>query len=254
MQLHFFDERRQSEPTPCTSVGLNSQAQAPSQPQPPPLLPDDLGTESPVQVCLQSYPGRMFNGRKHPANKILQAKETDLYTGLKLVHSVCECIKNLRCDSEFDALWAQYNDGQNAMMGKRTVKPLLDLTKTETVDAEFTVARRFIRAEITLSNRDKWTTLDVLQNFSGALSAMPTVYIALRLRITFGAFTAICENSFSILNNVFTQHRRSMSHQRKAQLIQLAFECDLTAKFKEKEWHDRLLRRFSAKSKRLQLF
>lgn len=159
-----------------------------------------------------------------PAIKILQAKETSLYTGL-LVHSVCECIKNLRCDSEFEALWAQCNDGQQANFSKKrkyvtkgleqfvvessvgqsneadeteckrlffsildtvngemsarfsernsqlvkalcaldpgrnyfldssTVKPLLDRTKTKTVDAEFSVARQFILTEITLSNR-----------------------------------------------------------------------------------------------------
>lgn len=59
MQLHFL--------TSAKSVDLDSQAQAaaPSQPQPPPLLlPKDLRTESPVQVCLQSYPVRMFNGIK----------------------------------------------------------------------------------------------------------------------------------------------------------------------------------------------
>jgi len=123
--------------------------------------------------------------------------------------------------------------GSNDFLDSSMVKPLLDLTKTEILDAEFTVARQFIRTETALSNREKWTTLDVLETFSGALAAMPTVCIALRHGITFGASIATCENSFSTLTNVFTQHRRSMSHQRKAQFIQLAFERDLTAKFKE---------------------
>ncbi|CAM4649961.1 unnamed protein product [Leuciscus chuanchicus] len=348
MQLHFFDEHQHSEPgASSTSVDLDSQAQAavPSQPQPPPLLlPNDLGTESPVQVCLQSYPGRLRRANRaystdikleaaglvksvseadfkfialmvhkillllDPANKILQAKETDLYTGLKLVHmslkndeqqansskrrryvtkgleqfvvesscgqsdeadeTECKRLFFSTLDTVIGEMSARFSErnsqlvkalctldpGSNDFLDSSTVKPLLDLTKTEIVDAEFTVARQFIRTETALSNMEKWTTLDVLKTFSGTLAAMPTVYVALRHGITFGASTATCENSFSTLTNVFTQHRRSMSHQRKAQLIHLAFERDLTAKFKEKEWHERLLRRFSAKSRRLQLF
>ena len=40
---------------------------------------------------------------------------------------------------------------------------------------------------------------------------------------------------------------------RKAQLIQLAFERDLTRKLRD-EWKDLVLRKFSASSRRLQLF
>lgn len=54
-----------------------------------------------------------------PANKILQAEATNLYTGLKHVHSVYECIQNLRFDSEFEALWTQFNDGQPVTSSKR---------------------------------------------------------------------------------------------------------------------------------------
>ncbi|KAL2087113.1 hypothetical protein ACEWY4_018172 [Coilia grayii] len=49
------------------------------------------------------------------------------------------------------------------------------------------------------------------------------------------------------------KHRRSMLHGRKAQLIQLAFEKDLTHLFKS-EWKDALMRRFSSEKRRLQLF
>ncbi len=77
---------------------------------------------------------------------------------------------------------------------------------------------------------------------------------AMKCALTFGASTATCENSFSTLKNVFTDNRRSMLHQRKAQLVQLAFERDLTRKFRD-EWKDTLLRRFKAsKLRRLQLF
>lgn len=42
-----------------------------------------------------------------PANKILRAESTDLYTCIKLVHSVCECVHNLRCDSEFNVMMSK---------------------------------------------------------------------------------------------------------------------------------------------------
>ncbi|CAL8271460.1 unnamed protein product [Boreogadus saida] len=48
------------------------------------------------------------------------------------------------------------------------------------------------------------------------------------------------------------EHRRGMLHRRKAQLIQLAFEKDLTHKFTS-EWKDMLMRRFSSEKRRLPL-
>lgn len=82
---------------------------------------------------------------------------------------------------------------------------------------------------------------------------MPSVLTALKTGLTLGASTAMCENSFSVLRNVFTDHRRSMRHTRKAQLIQLAFEKDLTRKCQH-EWKDKVLRRFHSETRRLQLF
>ena len=42
----------------------------------------------------------------HP-NKRLQAKAMDLYTGVKEIRSALVSIEKLRCDSEFQAIWAQ---------------------------------------------------------------------------------------------------------------------------------------------------
>ena len=42
----------------------------------------------------------------------------------------------------------------------KRVKPLLDLSKTNLVEAEFSVARQFLQTEIACS---KWTPLDILQ-------------------------------------------------------------------------------------------
>ncbi|CAB1432578.1 unnamed protein product [Pleuronectes platessa] len=53
----------------------------------------------------------------------------------------------------------------------------------------------------------------------------------------------LCPRSFDVFAlNIFSDHRRSMLHPRKAHLIQLSFEKDLTRKCME-QWKDRLLRR-----------
>ncbi len=127
----------------------------------------------------------------------------------------------------------------------------------------------------------KWTIANILSTFNCALQAMPTVVRAYNLALTLGASTAVCENSFSTLkiriririritlliprgkllfvtttsptqvyryskqraeSSVFSEHRRSMLQKRKAQLIQLAFEKDLTLRFKS-EWKDALAQR-----------
>ncbi|KAK0146220.1 hypothetical protein N1851_014468 [Merluccius polli] len=97
-------------------------------------------------------------------------------------------------------------------------------------EAEFAVAQQFLQDEMAQSNKN-WTTQDILTRYCEPLAAMPTVLKTLKLSLTFGASTATCENSFSTLKNVFSEHRRSMLHKRKASLIQIAVEKDLTKKF-----------------------
>ncbi|XP_042612121.1 uncharacterized protein LOC122144960 [Cyprinus carpio] len=58
----------------------------------------------------------------------------------------------------------------------------------------------------------------------------------------------ISPESEDFLRNVFTYHRRSMRHARKAQLILLAFEKDLTRKCQH-EWKDKVLRRFHSETR-----
>lgn len=67
---------------------------------------------------------------------------------------------------------------------------------------------------------------------------MPSVLMALKTRLTLGASTTMCENSFPVWRNVFTDHRCSMRHTCKAQLIQLAFEKELTHNCLH-EWKDK---------------
>lgn len=143
-------------------------------------------------------------------------------------------------------------------MDTNKVKPLLELTGTKLVDAEYTVARQFLRSHMEGSSPPsadgKWTQKNLLTTCHKTLEALPSILMALKAALTFGASTATCENSFSALKNVFSKHRRSMLHLRKAQLIQLSLEKDLTKKFNV-EWKERLLRRFNSASKcRLQLY
>ena len=73
----------------------------------------------------------------------------------------------------------------------------------------------------------------VLKHFHKPLVAIPSVMTPLKHALTFGASTALWENSFSTLKNILTDHGLSMLHRQKANLIKLAFEKDLTIKFRE---------------------
>lgn len=259
-------------------------------------------------------------------NKQLQAEEMDLLTGVKLVRSATECVRELRCDTVFSELWnAATNNNETSQPNKRRrtmnrnleqyvveesvgqndtnnktelkrlyfgaidtvlgemevrfserngklitalaaldpedesfldatkVKPILDLAGVEMVQSEYCVARRFLQSQMEEASEEKWTVQKLLSKHHKTLEAMPTVLLALRLALVFGASTATCENSFSTLKGVFTDRRRSMLHARKARLVQLAFEKDLTKKCRN-EWKDAVLRKFhSGHSRRLQL-
>ncbi|CAM4659993.1 unnamed protein product [Leuciscus chuanchicus] len=147
-------------------------------------------------------------------------------------------------------------DRENFMDTVR-VKPLLELTGTELVESEYIVGRQFLYNKLCESelppDDGKWTLSNMLTKFSGALQAMPSVLTAMTNAVTLGASTAMCENSFSTLKNIYSEHRRSMLHKRKAHLIQLAFEKDLTRRFRN-EWKEKLMRRFHSQKRRLQLY
>ncbi|KAG9282357.1 zinc finger MYM-type protein 1-like [Astyanax mexicanus] len=260
-----------------------------------------------------------------PPNKLLQGEDMDLLTGLELVACSTECVRKLRCDTEFADLWRAVTDSNalvtptkrrrtfsknmsqylvegttaqkdtdetelrrlfysaidnvlgelNQRFNERNtklaralaafdpktdnfldinlVKHITDLAGSTTVEEEFVVAKTFFQTQMEREKETKWTLKRPLQNHKKTLEAMPSVLIAMKLALTFGASTAMCENSFSVLKNVFTDHRRSMHHIRKAQLVQLAFERDLTRKCTN-EWKEKVLRRFCSDSRRLQLF
>lgn len=152
-----------------------------------------------------------------------------------------------RSSELFGALAALNPEAEDNFLDPSKVTPLLVLPGTDVVESEYSVAHEFLVKKITDTpvrpEDGKWTIANILSTFNCALQAMPTVLIAYTLALTLGASTAMCENSFSTLKSVFSEHWRSMLHRRKAQLIQLAFEKDLTHKFKS-EWKDTLMRRF----------
>uniref|UniRef100_A0A0K2UFN8 Zinc finger MYMtype protein 1like [Amphimedon queenslandica] n=1 Tax=Lepeophtheirus salmonis TaxID=72036 RepID=A0A0K2UFN8_LEPSM len=63
-------------------------------------------------------------------------------------------------------------------------------------EAEFAVAQQFQLDEIAKSNKN-WTTQYILMRYCEPLAAIPTVLKKLKLSLTFGSSTTICDNLFS---------------------------------------------------------
>lgn len=135
-------------------------------------------------------------------------------------------------------------------MNTQELKPLLDLSGTEINEKQFIVACEFVRSQ----GGESMTISELVTKHRTVFSTAMPGLCGLQTSNDIWASTAMCENSFSTLKRVFSDHRRSMLHGQKANLIRLAFENDLTKKFNG-EWREVLLRRFNAASKRrLQLF
>ena len=132
------------------------------------------------------------------------------------------------------------------------VQPLLDLVDHTRVEAKFDVAKTYV-AEFNGDENTKPTTIKLLSKYCKVLKAMPTVHLALKLVVTFGAFTAKCENFFFVLKTIMRDRRQSMKHTRKVHFVLLAFENDLTIKLKT-DWKEYVFRHFSISNRRLQLF
>ena len=81
-------------------------------------------------------------------------------------------------------------------------------------------------------------------------TAFPSVYQLFAAAATVGASSATCEASFSALSRVLTAYHRSMTHERKRNLVILAFLQSYTKNVNIEE----VLRCFSEKSRKLQLF
>ncbi len=92
----------------------------------------------------------------------------------------------------------------------------------------FCFACRLLQSQMDAeASEEKWTIQRLLTKHHKTIEAM-SVLTALQLALVFGASTTTCENSLSTLLSVFADCRHSMLHSRKARLVQLAFEKDLT--------------------------
>ena len=81
--------------------------------------------------------------------------------------------------------------------------------------------------------------------------AFPTAYRLLASGLTVGASTSTCEASFSVLTRVLTPYRRSMLHQRKADVVLLSYEHGVTKNLDV----NKFLNKFnSSKTRRLKIY
>ena len=93
-----------------------------------------------------------------------------------------------------------------------------------TLAAELLVGRPFFAKKFTADcSLEKCTHL--VAEFK---EAFPNIYSLYAGACTIGMSTATCENSFSALTRILNPRRRSMTHQRKSELVLLAFEKKLT--------------------------
>ena len=111
-------------------------------------------------------------------------------------------------------------------MQLEAIKPVADLLQlhSDTVAAELSVGSAFLLKKLP-SDTSLASAAQMMLQFK---DAFPNIFSLYAAALTIGISTATCENSFSTLTRVLNPRRRSMTHERKAQLVLLAFEKQLT--------------------------
>lgn len=127
----------------------------------------------------------------------------------------------------------------------QSVKPLAMLLELEqaTLDAELAVVAAFFSKNLPKDSSLESATKAIVTY----KDAFPSLYALYAGASTIGVSTATCENSFSALTRVLHPRRRSMTHQRKAQLVILAFEKQLTRAIDM----DAFVTKFNCKTRRI---
>jgi hypothetical protein len=126
----------------------------------------------------------------------------------------------------------------------------IDVTSASVIN-QCSVAAEFIVAHI---NKCSETTApknlsDIMQLLLPVKAAFPAVYSLYAAALTLGMSTASCEASFSTLARVLTPYRRSMTHNRKSNLVLLSFQEHYTQAINL----DEFIVEFSKKSRKLQV-
>ena len=93
--------------------------------------------------------------------------------------------QNTKLYAAVSALQPENSDFLNIKM----LQPLLNLVDRTSVEAEFDVARTYV-AKFNGDEKTKPTTAKLFSEYCEALKTMPTVHLAIKLGITFGANTA----------------------------------------------------------------
>ena len=109
----------------------------------------------------------------------------------------------------------------------KMVQPLLELVDCASVKAELDVAKTCV-VKLNGDEKTKSTTTKGFSEHCKALKAIPTIHLVLKLGVTLAASTKKCENSFSVLKQIMRDCRQSTEHARKAHLVHLVLESNLT--------------------------
>ena len=115
--------------------------------------------------------------------------------------------------------------------------------QSKTLEAEINVGAAFLQKKLSVDSSLESVTREMMQ----FKEAFPNLYALYAAALTFGISTASCENSFSALTRILQPRRRSMTHERKAQLVLLAFEKALTRQINM----DSFLDKFRSSSRRI---
>ncbi|KAJ4945995.1 hypothetical protein JOQ06_023673, partial [Pogonophryne albipinna] len=175
-----------------------------------------------------------------PPNKVLQDKKTDLYTGVKVVKSALDCVEHLRSDSEFQAIWAQCSTGSSADASEPAAHPPMKrVCQVPTHLKQYVVESNIGQQDIGSETECKRLFFSTLDSVIGEMNRR------------FLNETASWSRRFVPLTQKILT---SWMCRRKACMIQLACEADLTKQFREKDWKERLFRKFNKQTRRLQLY
>jgi len=115
----------------------------------------------------------------------------------------------------------------------------------DSLEAELMLARNLLTKLDACKHDLQKTAMSILPY----REAFPALYWHYAAALTIGVSTATCENTFSCLTRILKPSRVSMCHNRKCQLVLLAFEKKLTQTLDL----DEFVRIFSSQSRRLQL-
>ena len=125
-------------------------------------------------------------------------------------------------------LWPkpQMDDQPFLFLQPEDIKPIAELMAVDVsspiVRSECTVARQLLVQKFCDENHTNLQ--DICQLLLPFKDAFPTVYGIYAAALSLGVSTATCEASFSALTRILTAYRRSMTHNRKANLVLLSFQ------------------------------